>query len=86
MGNSPSSGGERHPEDGGGGRPEPVGGGESRRSLASRGLSYRITGGGSNNNVHRSGLPHISLPSPFSTRGSLGLSKTELDERCKPSG
>ena len=63
----------------------------SRPSLSSRGLSHRITGGGSNNNVehHRStgfSLPNVSLPSPFRTGGSLGLSRAELDARCQPSG
>ena len=67
----------------------------SRPSLSSRGLSHRITGGGTNNNApsplehHRStgfSLPNVSLPSPFRTGGSLGLSRAELDARCQPSG
>ena len=59
-----------------------------RPSLSSRGLSHRITGGGSNNNAGgslSSGFS-LSLPSPFRTGGSLGLSKAELDARCQPSG
>jgi len=58
-----------------------------RPSLSSRGLSHRITGGGSNNNAGSlsSGFS-LSLPSQFRTGGSLGLSKAELDARCQPSG
>jgi len=58
-----------------------------RPSLSSRGLSHRITGGGSNNNAGSSSSGFsLSLPSPFRTGGSLGLSKAELDARCQPSG
>eukprot|EP00578_Thalassiosira_sp_NH16_P015439 CAMPEP_0181126118 /NCGR_PEP_ID=MMETSP1071-20121207/27437_1 /TAXON_ID=35127 /ORGANISM="Thalassiosira sp., Strain NH16" /LENGTH=355 /DNA_ID=CAMNT_0023211655 /DNA_START=214 /DNA_END=1278 /DNA_ORIENTATION=- len=68
----------------------------SRPALS--GLSHRITGGGSNNNALGIGvgggggggrpslhLP-VSLPSPFRSGGSLGLSRSELDARCQPSG
>lgn len=85
MGNSSSSDGNSNNGSGGGGNTN----GEQRRpGLSSRGLSHRITGGGSNNNAQRSSglsLP-VSLPSPFRTGGSLGLSKAELDARCQPSG
>eukprot|EP01082_Thalassiosira_pseudonana_P011075 g10196.t1 g10196 contig4:1409182-1410257(+) len=51
-------------------------------------LSSRITGGGSNNNAHF--RPSVHLPSSLVSlrggTGSLGLSKTELDARCQPSG
>ena len=81
MGNSSSSDGNSNS----GGNTN----GEQRRpGLSSRGLSHRITGGGSNNNAQRSSglsIP-VSLPSPFRTGGSLGLSKAELDARCQPSG
>mmetsp|Transcript_15688 Transcript_15688/g.28447 ORF Transcript_15688/g.28447 Transcript_15688/m.28447 type:complete len:676 (-) Transcript_15688:472-2499(-) len=83
MGNSSSSSGN---DDSNGD------GNERRPALANRGLSHRIVGGGSNNNAHRiAGLTtHLtlpsSLPSPFRTGGSLGLSRSELDDRCKPSG
>jgi len=87
MGNSPSSG-----DDGGGeGDGNDEGGtGRSRPGLTTRGLSHRIVGGGSNNNSNRAGLPHLtlpsSLPSPFRSGGSLGLSRSELDAKCQPSG
>ena len=68
--------------------------------MASMGLSHRIVGGGSNHNgigggsvlssVGSSIAPHFNLPSslslPFRSGGSLGLSRSELDERCNPSG
>jgi len=87
MGNSPSSG-----DDGGGEGDGYDEGwtGRSRPVLSSRGLSQRIVGGGSNNNSNRAGLPHLtlpsSLPSPFRSGGSLGLSRSELDAKCQPSG
>eukprot|EP00584_Thalassiosira_punctigera_P006653 CAMPEP_0172546416 /NCGR_PEP_ID=MMETSP1067-20121228/16192_1 /TAXON_ID=265564 ORGANISM="Thalassiosira punctigera, Strain Tpunct2005C2" /NCGR_SAMPLE_ID=MMETSP1067 /ASSEMBLY_ACC=CAM_ASM_000444 /LENGTH=674 /DNA_ID=CAMNT_0013333345 /DNA_START=198 /DNA_END=2222 /DNA_ORIENTATION=+ len=89
MGNSTSSPDGNEDDGGHGGGNE---GGTGRRSsaLASRGMSHRIVGGGSNNNAHRTGLPHLalpsSLPSPFRNGGSLGLSRAELDARCQPSG
>eukprot|EP00581_Thalassiosira_minuscula_P029081 CAMPEP_0183787846 /NCGR_PEP_ID=MMETSP0739-20130205/67753_1 /TAXON_ID=385413 /ORGANISM="Thalassiosira miniscula, Strain CCMP1093" /LENGTH=640 /DNA_ID=CAMNT_0026031939 /DNA_START=37 /DNA_END=1959 /DNA_ORIENTATION=- len=90
MGNAPSS----NDNDGDNGD-QGATANEGRRphiGLASRGLSHRIVGGGSNNNAHRTGLsvPHLnlpsSLPSPFRSGGSLGLSRSELDARCQPSG
>jgi hypothetical protein len=50
-------------------------------------LNHRITGGGSNYNVGRqtsSLLGHLPVISFRS--GSLGLTRTELDSRCQPSG
>lgn len=83
MGNAPSTDDENGHDGrgGGGGRPG---------ALSTRGLSHRIVGGGSNNNSHRTGFPHLSLPSslpsPFRSGGSLGLSRSELDARCQPTG
>ena len=85
MGNSSSSDGSNTNTSGPNERRSSSNG---RPSLTSRGLSHRITGGGSNNNaggLSSSGFS-LSLPSPFRTGGSLGLSKAELDARCQPSG
>jgi hypothetical protein len=89
MGNTYSSDGERDDVSGGGG--SGGGGAGSRPGLSSRGLSHRITGGGSNYNAashSRQTLLHlsVSLPMPFRSGGNLGLSRAELDARCQPSG
>ena len=91
MGNTYSSDGERDDGSGGGGGGSGGGGAGSRPGLSSRGLSHRITGGGSNYNAashSRQTLLHlsVSLPMPFRSGGNLGLSRTELDARCQPSG
>jgi len=72
MGNSSSSGGQS------GSSGNQNGGGSS-----SGGLGSRIAGASGTHRVH---LPLSSLPSPFRSGGSLGLSKSELDARCQPSG
>ena len=97
MGNSSSSstGDRNNGHDGisGGGGGVVDGGGAG---IASHRIDlHRITGGGSNNNassnsISRSGglLQHlsVSLPTPFRSGGSLGLTRAELDARCQPSG
>mmetsp|Transcript_6458 Transcript_6458/g.10853 ORF Transcript_6458/g.10853 Transcript_6458/m.10853 type:complete len:556 (+) Transcript_6458:31-1698(+) len=72
MGNSSSSGGQsgNHQSSGGG-------------SSSGGGLGNRFASAGGTHRVH---LPISSLPSPFRSGGSLGLSKAELDARCQPSG
>jgi hypothetical protein len=72
MGNSSSSGGQS----GGSGNQS---GGSSSGGLGSR----IVVGANGHRGVH---LPLSSLPSPFRSGGSLGLSKAELDARCQPSG
>ena len=99
MGNSSSSstGDRNNGHDGisGGGGGGVDGGGAGIASHSHRIDLHRITGGGSNNNassnsISRSGglLQHlsVSLPTPFRSGGSLGLTRAELDARCQPSG
>ena len=71
MGNTSSSGGQS-------GNHQSSGGGSS-----SGGIGNRFPGAGGTHRVH---LPLSSLPSPFRSCGSLGLSTAELDARCQPSG
>lgn len=87
MGNSSSSnnGDGGSTGSGSGGTEQPPRRTSLRPGLTSRGLSHRIVGGGSNNNAHN-GVSSMRLPSPFRIGGSLGLSRSELDARCQPSG
>ena len=87
MGNAPSSSSDGERNDGnapfGGGGGGSGGSGGPGMNL----LNHRITGGGSNYNVGRqtsSLLGHLPVISFRS--GSLGLTRTELDSRCQPSG
>jgi len=59
------------------------GSGSDNHSGGSSGLGNRFPGTSGTHRVH---LPLSSLPSPFRSGGSLGLSKAELDARCQPSG
>ena len=55
-------------------------GGNSSGDLSGR----RRVAIGTHRSVH---LPPLSsLPSPFRSGGNLGLSRAELDARCRPSG